>query len=273
MSTPRPGSELGTRVISALVLAAAALLATYEGGWPFRVFWLLAGIAILVEWTEMTRVEPRRALQGLCSVGLAAICALVFTGRAASGALVFMIVGAAALLLARTSRDRGWAGAGFAYAAVIVIVPPVVRDRPELGIVGILWMFAVVWATDIAAYFTGRRLGGPKLWPAVSPKKTWSGFVGGLVAGIAAGLAVAAAAVRSGWAPPAGMALVAAMSGVASVLSQLGDLGESALKRRCAVKDSGRLIPGHGGVMDRLDGYWAAAALVGLVLAGAEMWG
>jgi CDP-diglyceride synthetase len=179
------------------------------------------------------------------------------------------VLGAAlalALAAARGSRSRLWAATGFLYAAVLTLVPPVVRDDPGLGLVALLWMFAVVWATDIAAYFTGRRLGGPKLWPRVSPKKTWSGFGGGLAAGVLAGLAVALSAERLGWTPLFGWPAVAALSAAASVASQIGDLGESALKRGCDVKDSSHLIPGHGGVMDRVDGFWAVCALVGVAL-------
>jgi phosphatidate cytidylyltransferase len=216
------GSELGLRVASSLVLAAFALFATYMGGWLFAALWILAALAIFVEWIMMTRYEP------------------------------------------------GWVAAGLAYAAVIAIVPPLVREDPRLGIAAILWMFAVVWFTDIAAYFTGRALGGPKLCPAVSPKKTWSGFLGGLAAAIVAGAAVAMIASRFGWQPPVSLPVVVLVSGVASVLSQIGDLGESALKRRFGAKDSGRFIPGHGGVMDRLDGFWAVAALMGVALAGAH---
>ena len=216
------GSELGLRVASSLVLAAFALFATYMGGWLFAALWILAALAIFVEWIMMTRYEP------------------------------------------------GWVAAGLAYAAVIAIVPPLVREDPRLGIAAILWMFAVVWFTDIAAYFTGRALGGPKLCPAVSPKKTWSGFLGGLAAAIIAGAAVAMIASRFGWQPPVSLPVVVLVSGVASVLSQIGDLGESALKRRFGAKDSGRFIPGHGGVMDRLDGFWAVAALMGVALAGAH---
>ena len=169
-----------------------------------------------------------------------------------------------------TRYEPRWMAAGFAYAAVIAVVPPLVREHPQLGLVGILWMFAVVWFTDIAAYFTGRRLGGPKLWPAVSPNKTWSGFLGGLIAAVAAGAAVAIIASRFGWRPPVSLGMVIFVSAVASVLSQLGDLGESALKRHFGAKDSSRLIPGHGGFMDRLDGFWAVAALMGIALAGAQ---
>jgi phosphatidate cytidylyltransferase len=172
------GSELGLRVASSLVLAAFALFATYMGGWLFAALWILAALAIFVEWIMMTRYEP------------------------------------------------GWVAAGLAYAAVIAIVPPLVREDPRLGIAAILWMFAVVWFTDIAAYFTGRALGGPKLCPAVSPKKTWSGFLGGLAAAIVAGAAVAMIASRFGWQPPVSLPVVVLVSGVASVLSQIGDLGQ-----------------------------------------------
>jgi phosphatidate cytidylyltransferase len=169
-----------------------------------------------------------------------------------------------------TRYEPRWMVLGFAYAMVIAIVPPLVREHPNLGIAAILWMFGVVWFTDIAAYFTGRALGGPKLWPAISPNKTWSGFLGGLAAAVIAGAAINGIASRFGSNPPVSFIVVILLSGVASILSQLGDLGESALKRRFGAKDSGRLIPGHGGVMDRLDGFWAVAALMGLALAGAH---
>jgi phosphatidate cytidylyltransferase len=176
-------------------------------------------------------------------------------------------------LLGATTRDRLWAVGGLAYAAPVALVPIVVRDRPDLGLAGILWIFAVVWATDIAAFFVGRRLGGPKLWPRVSPGKTWSGFAGGLVAGTLAGLAVVLFAAQAGAPLPASLPLLVVAAALASIASQLGDLGESALKRKCSVKDSGHLIPGHGGVMDRLDGFVAVAFLVGLALFGARLAG
>jgi phosphatidate cytidylyltransferase len=254
------------------VLAAVALFATWAGGWLFAGFWFLAAAAILCEWIAVTGVEPRLALQltlGILLGGLAALAAIADTTP--TDALPFVMAAALVCVCGRTARDRRWAAAGFAYAAVIALVPPLVREHPRLGLVAIMWMFAVVWLTDIAAYFTGRRFGGPKLWPAVSPKKTWSGFLGGLAAAVAAGAAVVLVARRFGWEAPVPLGAVVLASAVASVASQLGDLGESALKRRFGAKDSGHLIPGHGGVMDRLDGFWSVAALMGLVLAGLHL--
>ncbi|MBF9232532.1 phosphatidate cytidylyltransferase [Microvirga alba] len=259
--------ELSARVASALVLIPVALLAAYWGGVPFALFWLAAGVAMMVEWTNMTRVAPLRPVQIVFGIGLAALTFLHMTdaafGVSVLASIAFMLAGS---VLARGASGKAWAVSGFAYGAIIVLVPPIVRAHPNLGLIGLLWMFAVVWATDIAAYFTGRALGGPKLWPQVSPKKTWSGFAGGLVAGAAGGVLVAWGAQHFGLMPPFSLRNTLMLSMVASVASQLGDLGESALKRHCDVKDSSHLIPGHGGVMDRLDGFWAVSLILGLVL-------
>jgi phosphatidate cytidylyltransferase len=265
-------TELGSRVVSSVVMVVLALAVTYAGGWAFALFWLAAGIAVAAEWVAMTRCEPRRPVQLVLGAGLVGLTLLYLSG--ADLFVSSLLAGAVALLgavVARTPRDRLWVVGGLLYAMVIALVPPVVRDRPDLALVGLLWMFAVVWTTDVAAYFTGRRLGGPKLWPKVSPKKTWSGFLGGVVAATLVALLVTTIAERLGWRAPAGPAIIAIASAVASVASQLGDLGESALKRRFDVKDSSHLIPGHGGVMDRLDGFWAVALLVGVALLGGKV--
>lgn len=260
-------SELKKRVLSALVLVPLALVTAILGGWPFALFWLAAGIAMMVEWTGMTKVEPSRLLKGILAVGLAGATLLLLVR---ADFVMFVALAAIALLaaaiLGRTSGDKLWAASGFLYGLVIVLVPPLVRAHPNLGLVGLLWMFAVVWSTDIAGYFTGRALGGPKLWPRVSPKKTWSGFLGGLLAAAIAGFLVAWVAQRSGWIQPFSLRNTVILSIIAAVASQLGDLGESALKRHCDVKDSSHLIPGHGGVMDRLDGFWAVSLILGIVL-------
>jgi phosphatidate cytidylyltransferase len=160
-----------------------------------------------------------------------------------------------------------WMLAGLAYAGVLLIGPILLRNDAALGLVAILFLFAIVWVTDIAAYFAGRALGGPKLWPAVSPKKTWSGAIGGTLGAVAAGLIVVKAA---GLAIAPKLVLVAV---ALSVASQAGDLLESAVKRHFGAKDASQLIPGHGGLMDRLDGFLtavAAAVMVGLLRGGLE---
>lgn len=264
---PVPSKELSTRVLSALVMVAAALLTAYLGGWPFALFWLAAGIAIVVEWTDMTEIEPRRFVQVILGLGLAAMTLLFLSDSglwlSLGVSLAFLAAGAFA---ASGAQKRIWAVSSFIYAAPIVLIPPIVREHPDLGILGLLWMFAVVWATDIAAYFTGRTFGGPKLCPPISPKKTWSGFIGGVVAATACGLLVAWIGQRYDATLPLTFSGIAALSILASIASQIGDLGESALKRHCQVKDSSHLIPGHGGVMDRLDGFWAVCLIVALVL-------
>ena len=264
---PVPSKELSARVLSALVMVAVALLTAYLGGWPFALFWLAAGIAIVVEWTDMTGIEPRRLVQVILSLGLAALTLLFLLS---AGIWLYFVVSLAFSLagafVVSGARKRVWAVSSFIYAAPIVLVPPIVRAHPDLGIVGLLWMFAVVWATDIAAYFTGRTFGGPKLCPPISPKKTWSGFIGGVVAATACGLLVAWIGQRYDTALPLTFTGIAALSIVSSIASQVGDLAESALKRHCQVKDSSHLIPGHGGVMDRLDGFWAVCLIVALVL-------
>jgi len=262
-----PSSELKTRVLSAIVMIALALAAAYWGGWPFALFWLAAGLAMMVEWTDMTGIEPRRIVQAVFGLGLMALTLLYLSGASfavgAATGLIFLILGA---VLTRGAQDKLWAASGFAYAAIIVVVPPMVRDYPGIGILGLIWMFAVVWATDIAAYFTGRAIGGPKLCPAISPKKTWSGFLGGLMAATLAGLLVVWAGGRFGVTHSFQPWGTIVLSMIASIASQIGDLGESALKRHCDVKDSSHLIPGHGGVMDRLDGFWAVSLIIGIVL-------
>jgi phosphatidate cytidylyltransferase len=160
-----------------------------------------------------------------------------------------------------------WLAAGIAYAAVLLFAPLILRRDPTLGFAAMAFLFAVVWATDILAYFAGRALGGPKLWPAVSPKKTWAGAVGGTLGGIAVG---ALTVKLLGLSVPAMLLLVACLL---SVAAQAGDLLESAIKRHFGAKDAGSIIPGHGGLMDRLDGFLtaaAAAAMVGLLRAGLD---
>jgi phosphatidate cytidylyltransferase len=267
-TTSRP-SELAMRVASGVVMAAGAIALTVLGGPLFGLLWTAAAIVIFREWLGIVGVDPQRLMPVwlIGSIGLAA--AGGFAQTVPLGSLlpwiVVLLVAATVALLVEPSRTRTWAAAGLLYAAVIAILPAGLRDHPAFGIVTILWIFAVVWGTDIGAYFVGRAVGGPKLWPAVSPKKTWSGFIGGFVIGSALGVGLVRVLAGHGLHWHTGARLVA-LTLVASVVSQGGDLLESALKRRFGVKDAGQLIPGHGGVMDRLDSFWAVCLLLGLIV-------
>ena len=184
------------------------------------------------------------------------------------GGYVFAVLAAAAataVFYEWTRLVRGWGPvwyvSGFVYALAAALALLWVRDRADNGIALVFWVFAIVWATDIGAYFTGRAIGGPKLAPAISPGKTWAGFYGGIVA---------AAIVAGAWAMFTGLdPVLLLLAPLFSVAAQGGDLFESWMKRRAGVKDSGRLLPGHGGVFDRLDGLLPVAILTAAsVLAG-----
>jgi phosphatidate cytidylyltransferase len=183
------------------------------------------------------------------------------------GAIVVTALGIVATGSVAPAQYRGWAAAGVPYAGAIGIAPIALRADSEDGFVAVMLLFAIVWTTDIVAYFLGRLIGGPKLLPRVSPKKTWSGAISGLLAAVLAAIAVAKAAELSGF---YSIALVAA---ILSAVAQAGDLFESRLKRRFGAKDSSHLIPGHGGLMDRLDGFVlaaAVAAMIGVLRGGVE---
>jgi phosphatidate cytidylyltransferase len=255
-------SELRLRVLSALVLAAVVLAVTLVGGPAFRFVWVLVAGLVAYEWLAI--VSARNAIAGGVGVALAGF-ALGFAPLSdpalAGASAVLALTGA--VVTTRVDDRRMLEACGVAYALCFALVTPALRQVPEIGLFLIIWTFAVVWFTDVAAYFTGRALGGPKLMPSVSPKKTWSGALGGAAAGTAGGLAVW---YLSPAASGLGFGAVFVVSLVASVFSQAGDLFESAIKRRFGTKDSSRLIPGHGGFLDRLDGYWAVLVFAGMLL-------
>jgi len=260
----RSAGDLSLRIISSVALAPLALGAAYVGGWVFLLFWLIAALGVLWEWN---RLAAAPATWGVTAAGAVALsgAALAVGLRAFAVAALVMVGGlVATALLAR----RFWSAVGLAYAACVVIPAAILRGADAAyGFASIMLLFAVVWGTDIGAYFGGRLLGGPKLWPRVTPKKTWSGALIGAGVATLAGLGVA-------WiAESRNLAAVAAVCLALSVASQAGDLFESAIKRRFGAKDASALIPGHGGLMDRLDGFVAAAlaaVLVGVYRGGIE---
>jgi phosphatidate cytidylyltransferase len=263
---------LARRVASALVLAPFAVLTAYFGGWLFLAVCALAAGVILWEWTALvTRGADLRIL----APGVAALlAAAVLAGNSAAGAALGVIAigamlagGVMAAWPGRNPTADGalWGAGGVIYAGAALLSPVVLRNDPELGFAALLFLFATVWATDIFAYLAGRTFGGPLLWPQVSPNKTWAGAIGGLCGGVAAGTL---AAYAMGGTKPA---VAGFLASVLSIAAQGGDLFESAVKRRFGVKDTSSLIPGHGGVMDRLDGLLfaaLAAVLIGILSAG-----
>lgn len=247
-------SNLQQRVISAIVMAAVTLAVTWLGGLPFRLFCAAITAAIFYEWMRMSRSASGAAL-GLLPEALAVVFIVALV--AGLPALWLLLLAAAlTAIVAVASHLRGaaqWEASGLAYAALSGFSLACLRDGDHSGLIAILFLFAVVWATDIAAYFVGRAVGGPKLAPSISPGKTQSGALGGAAGGLVAGLLLA---VGAGAGNLLALGLVAL---VLSVVSQIGDLFESWIKRRHGCKDSSNLIPGHGGVMDRVDGLVAAA--------------
>lgn len=263
-AAPQPGpSELKLRVASALVLAALILLATIWGGWPFRVVWILVAGLAAYEWLAMvSRANAVAAGIGVVMAGFALAFSSASPAALAGTAAAAALLGAVATPFMRSRIALELCGV--AYALAFALITPALRDLPGIGLALILWSFAVVWLTDIGAYFTGRKLGGPKLMPSVSPKKTWSGAIGGAAAGTLGGYFVWRLMPGLDGLTHTGLVIGASLAG--SIASQAGDLFESALKRRFGAKDSSKLIPGHGGFLDRLDGYWAVLVLAGLAL-------
>jgi phosphatidate cytidylyltransferase len=220
---------------------------------------------------------PSNLLLRVISAAVLAPLALGVTWLGGVTFVVFWTVAASIVLWewSMLARNRphtlpafaGWMVCGLLYAGILLLAPILLRRDAAYGLTAILFLFAIVWATDIAAYFAGRAIGGPKLWAAVSPKKTWSGAVGGTIGGIVAGLVL----IKLAGLVVAPMLVLVAFG--LSVASQAGDLLESAIKRHFGAKDASQLIPGHGGLMDRLDGFLTAAAaavMVGLLRGGLE---
>lgn len=257
----RESSNLTLRILAGVVLAPLTIAAAYFGGWLWAALATLATAGMYAEWLFVVQaIRPRVVAAGIAPLVVAGIAlALGLPGKA----LLAIAVGLIAIaLLARVSRE--WALAGLLYAAAALFGAVLVRADPQSGFIALLFVLLIVWLTDIGGYFAGRSIGGPKLWVRVSPKKTWAGALGGF----GGSLVVAAGFAASGFGRILPLLLLAA---ALSIVSQLGDLFESAVKRRFGVKDSSNVIPGHGGLLDRLDGFVAAiviAAVIGVIRGG-----
>jgi phosphatidate cytidylyltransferase len=251
--------DVWLRAASALVLVAAAVGALILGGPVFVLFWLFGALAVHWEWQRLIGAPlPWFRLFG----GGLALCAATALFRLGQSELAFLLLPLAAAFCAWAAGPgfRRWAAAGVFYAGGLLMATIGLRAAPFFGSCAIGWLFAVVWGTDVCAYFGGRLIGGPKLWPRISPGKTWSGFAIGVFCGAVLGAVTAHLwpYVNAPIWPVFGLGLAAA------AMAQGGDLFESWVKRRFDVKDSSQLIPGHGGFMDRLDGFIAAAIFAAL---------
>ena len=239
------------RIASSVVLAPIAITAAYFGGFAFLAFWAIAVLAVLWEWESLVCADDRNPVLATGAVALAGAALLLGLGRP-SIAVAIIALGFLGVASLASAIHRLWCATGLIYAAALLIAPVLLRQDANLGFAAILFLFVIVWLTDITAYFVGRAVGGPKLMPSISPNKTWSGTIGGTVAAVVGGVVVAAQFGIER------LVAVAVIAFVLSVVSQVGDLAESALKRRFNAKDASQLIPGHGGLMDRLDGFVAA---------------
>ena len=255
--------DLGARTSSAAALIPAVLLDIWIGGAWFHLFVALLCVLMAHEWTTITHKGSSTQF------ALHAAAALSGVFLPAGTALIAIAVLAAisiAITQIKSGHNNVWSIAGVPYVSLPGIAFILLRDDASHGLAAIAWIFIAIWAADTLAYFAGRLIGGPKLWPAVSPKKTWAGLggavAGGALAGVACGLWLGQGALALGL-----------IGGLLGIVEQGGDLFESAWKRHFDVKDSSRLIPGHGGVLDRVDGLVAAAmvaALLGVIHRGID---
>ena len=260
--------ELKRRVLTAAILAPLALAIAWFGGILFQLLLLASSLIIFLEWRRIVG-HPAWAIDSYLPVAiLLLVCAALVVGGGAWATAV-LIVGIMIAAVVSHLRGRGpWLALGGLYAGAFFLGMTAVRGDGAAGATAILWLLLLVWATDTAAYFVGRRVGGPKLWPRVSPSKTWSGAFGGLGGSVVIAIGVWAIGQAGPLFPFVVLTIVIA------IVSIGGDLMESAVKRRFKVKDASRLIPGHGGLMDRVDSLIAASlvcALIGLARGGRDI--
>lgn len=251
-------SALRTRVVSALILAPVALIPAFLGPRVWDVLVAVMGACMAWEWARLCG-SGRLSRVGAVSIVIAPAAVAIAALWAVIPALI--IVGGGVVLIGLGARLEGvrnpvWSAMGVAYVGVPCVAMAWLRAIPDDGLATLLWVLALVWATDTGGYIAGRGLGGPKLAPRISPNKTWAGLIGGVIAAAAVGVAAAFLV------PDVPAWIAVPLSAALAVVEQAGDLFESAVKRRFGVKDSSRLIPGHGGVLDRVDGLLAVSLTV-----------
>ncbi|MEO1491033.1 MAG: phosphatidate cytidylyltransferase [Pseudomonadota bacterium] len=257
-------ADLRTRFIWALVIGNTSLFCVWMGGYWTAAIGALAAALMMVEWRSITMHRGGTADATVLPYLIAAVGPMIVLSMGYLDLAWTIIAGgilAGIALDGMQSRLRGgmWSALGALYIGLAGISLIALRDFDPFGFLSILWAGLVVIAADTGGYFAGRMIGGAKLWPSVSPKKTWAGLGGGVI------LAAIVGAIFSGATTGTYLVQVCTVSMIAAVLAQAGDLAESALKRHFGVKDAGTLIPGHGGVLDRMDGHMAATLVAAAV--------
>jgi phosphatidate cytidylyltransferase len=256
--------EFLSRLISAAVLAALALAVTALGGKPFALAWAVAASFVLAEFLRMVGYRPLMVGTAIGATGLAAANLGAAAGSLSASLAAVLVASIAIVGRGEVGLARLLGGVGFIYALCVAVPVVIMRADPLHGVVATIWLYLVVWTTDIGAFLVGRALKGPKLWPGLSPNKTWSGLVGGTMLGVLVPLLFAS---LLGWeAMPLPTSAFVGATILMSLATHAGDLLESALKRKFDMKDSSQIIPGHGGFMDRLDGFALASVAALIVL-------
>lgn len=249
--------DLQRRILSGLVMAGLALALVWAGVTAFALLILAVGLLMSWEWGHLVRATSADTAI-LVHAGAVGVATLLAAGGHPVLALCALLAGAAAVVPLTIGHRARLSAAGVLYVGLPAIAMLWLRSDADHGFVAVIFIFVVVWSTDTMAFVAGRTIGGAKLWPSISPNKTWAGLIGGIAS--SAVLCALFAALVPGASP-----LRLAVLGLAlAVMAQGGDLAESALKRKFGVKDASDLIPGHGGLMDRLDGFIAVAIAAGL---------
>jgi len=257
-----PSSNLFQRIVSALLLLPPVLGAVWAGGWWFAAFLILGGVLMATEWAKLTTAESQGfgIVLALFVVGLVVWSEL--TGPAVEMLIAILLstsVFGAFLIKLSGLKSAGWLFVGIGYIGAPIFAMWWLRTT-DSGL-AVLWVFLIVWATDVGGYFFGKAIGGPKLAPTISPKKTWAGLGGGMILTIAISLVLQL--LFATW---SSTFILLIFAGLLAVWAQAGDLLESGIKRHFGVKDSGELIPGHGGLLDRVDGLVFVAPAVAILI-------
>jgi phosphatidate cytidylyltransferase len=268
--------DLRTRVVSAAFLGPVALACVWFGGAPFHAMIAATTLGLAVEWVVMCGQRPA-ILPGVClPAGCVAVAAAAAAGQQVLAVGLVAAMAVVTFVTAARTPHRIGLTLGVPYFGLAAVALIWLRDDPSAGRVNLLVLLALIWASDVGAYLAGRIFGGPRLAPSISPGKTWSGAIGGLLCAVAVGLIAVALSGQQGPHPHAHVLRTVIIAAGFGIIAQLGDLMESRIKRHFGVKDSGWLIPGHGGLLDRVDALLVAApvaaAVALLVGRGVVLW-